>query len=394
LKKLPRTVIVLGFVSLLNDLASEMIVPLIPLLLATVIGAGPVALGLVEGVAEAVASLLKLWSGRRSDALGGRRKGLAVGGYLLSNLARPMLAFAGSWWAVLSLRAIDRVGKGLRSAPRDALVADATPPQIKGYAYGFHRALDNGGAVAGSLVAAAVLAWSGLPLTQVILLSAIPGALAVALIAFGVREPGSAAAPGALPPLRLAGIAPPMRRYLVVLAVFAFARASETFIVLRGHELGAGTVELLLLWSALNLAKAATSAGGGRLADRIGRPRVLLLAWTLFALSFLLFGKVDSAEGLWAVAIFYGLCFGLGEGAERAAISDFGDRATQGTAFGWYHLVSGIAAIPAGLLFGALWAWQSAALAFFVAAGVAAVAALLLRGWAWPGDPAVHGQRH
>jgi MFS family permease len=191
-----------------------------------------------------------------------------------------------------------------------------------------------------------------------------------------------------LPPLPL-----PLRRYLAVLALFAFARASETFIVLRGHELGAGTIELLLLWSALNLAKAATSTAGGRLADRVGRPRVLLLAWTLFALSFLLFGKVDSAAGLWAVTVFYGACFGLGEGAERAAISDYGDRAAQGTAFGWYHLVGGIAAIPAGLLFGSLWAWQSAALAFFFAAGVAAVAALLLRAWAWPGNGATSGDR-
>ena len=384
MKKLPRTVIVLGFVSLLNDLASEMIVPLIPILLATVIGAGPVALGLIEGVAEALASLLKLWSGRRSDALGGRRKIFAVSGYLLSNLARPLLAFAGSWGTVLLLRAFDRVGKGIRSAPRDALVADATSPEIKGYAYGFHRALDNGGAVAGSLVAAAVLAWSGLPMSQVILLSVIPGLLAVALLALGVKESAPKSAIKRLPPLRIADVPPRLRRYLAVLAIFAFARASETFIVLRGFELGAQTVELLLLWSALNLAKAATSTAGGRLADRIGRAHVLLIAWTLFALSFLFFGKIDSSAGLWAVTVFYGLCFGLGEGAERAAISEYGDAAAQGTAFGWYHLVVGLAAIPAGLLFGSLWQWQSPAMAFFVAAGLAALAALLLRVWAWP----------
>ena len=384
--RLPRTVIVLGFVSLFNDLASEMIVPLIPILLAGVLGAGPIALGLIEGVADAVASFLKLWSGRHSDRLGGRRKALTLAGYALSNIARPLLAFAGSWASVLLLRSLDRVGKGLRSAPRDALVADATLADIKGYAYGFHRALDNSGAVGGSLVAAAVLAWSGLPLAKVILLSAIPGLLAVALIAFGVREPSAAPAalPRALAPLRWGALSRGMRRYLLVLALFTLARASETFIVLLGYQMGTGTVELLLLWAALNLAKALTSTAGGRLADSIGRGPLMLLSWTAFAACFLLFGKVDSGIGLWTVTIAYGLFFGLGEGAEKALISDFAAPAEQGTAFGWYYLMPGLAAIPAGLLFGAVWQFQSAAMAFFLAAAVAAVAVLLLRGWAWP----------
>lgn len=384
--RLPRTVIVLGFVSLFNDLASEMIVPLIPILLAGVLGAGPIALGMIEGVADAVASFIKLWSGRHSDRLGGRRKALTLAGYALSNSARPLLAFAGSWASVLLLRSVDRVGKGLRSAPRDALVADATPAHIKGYAYGFHRALDNSGAVCGSLVAAAVLAWSGLPLAQVILLSAIPGFLAVALIAIGVREPPAApaAAPRTLPPLHWGALSGGMRRYLLVLALFTFARASETFIVLLGYQMGTGTVELLLLWAALNAAKALTSTAGGRLADSMGRGPLMLLSWTAFAACFLFFGKVDSSLGLWTVTMVYGLFFGLGEGAEKALISDFAAPAEQGTAFGWYYLMLGLAAIPAGLLFGAVWQFQSAAMAFFLAAAVAAVAVLLLRGWAWP----------
>ena len=378
--------IVLGLVSLLNDLASEMIVPLIPILLASVLGAGPVALGVIEGVADAVASFLKLWSGRYSDRLGGRRKAFTLAGYTLSNIARPLLAFAGSWASVLMLRSVERIGKGLRSAPRDALVADATPVHIKGYAFGFHRALDNSGAVGGSLVAAAILAWSGLPLAHVILLSAIPGFLAVLLIAFGVREPPAAPAvvPSTLAPLRWATLSPGMRHYLQVLALFTFARASETFIILLGYQMGTGTVELLLLWAALNLAKALTSAAGGKLADSMGRGPLMLFSWTSFAACFLLFGKVNSSIGLWTVTIAYGLFFGLGEGAEKALISDFAAPAEQGTAFGWYYLILGLAAIPAGLLFGAVWQFQSAAMAFFLAAGVAAVAALLLRVWAWP----------
>jgi MFS family permease len=387
--RLPGTVIVLGFVSLFNDLASEMIVPLIPILLAGALGAGPIALGLIEGAADTVASFLKLWSGRHSDRLGGRRKALTLAGYALSNIARPLLAFAGSWASVLLLRSVDRIGKGLRSAPRDALVADATPADIKGYAYGFHRALDNSGAVGGSLAAAAVLAWTGLLLAQVILFSAIPGFLAVALIAFGVREPPAApaAVPRTLARLRWGALSPGMRRYLLVLALFTFARASETFIVLLGYQMGTATIELLLLWAVLNVAKALTSTAGGRLADSLGRGPLLLLSWTAFAASFLLFGKVNSGIGLWMVTIAYGLFFGLGEGAEKALISDFATPAEQGTAFGWYYLILGVAAIPAGLLFGAVWQFQSAAMAFFLAAAVAAVATLLLRVWAWPARP-------
>lgn len=391
-KKLPRTVIVLGLVSFFNDFASDIVIPLIPILLATVLAAGPIALGLIEGVADAVASLLKLWAGRHSDIMSGRRKGLAVAGYTLSNITRPILGLAGSWPLILVLRSIDRIGKGLRSAPRDALVADATPPGMHGYAFGYHRAMDNGGAVAGSLAAAAVLAWSGLSLTEVILWSAVPGFIAVLLLGVGVKEnkedkeeeAGHHPSSPELPPLRWSLLSLPMRRYLLVLMLFTFARASETFILLLGHELGVGTVELLLLWSALSLCKAATSIWGGQLADSLGRGTLMLIGWSTFSLSFLMLGLVAGSSGLWAISIFYGLCAGMSEGAERAIISDYALPRERGTAFGWYHLMVGLAAIPAGLLFGSLWQFQSAATAFFFAGGLAAVAAVLLRMWALP----------
>jgi MFS family permease len=388
-KKLPRTVVVLGLVSFFNDFASDIVIPLIPILLATVLAAGPLALGFIEGVADAVASLLKLWSGRHSDVMSGRRKGLAVAGYTLSNIARPLLGLAGSWPMILVLRSIDRVGKGLRSAPRDALVADATPPAMRGYAFGFHRALDNAGAVAGSLVAAAALAWAGMSLTEVILWSAVPGFVAVLLLGVGVKEEkqekaATVHAPVVLPPLRWSVLSLPMRRYLLVLMLFTFARASETFILLLGHQLGVGVVELLLLWAALNLAKAGTSTWGGQLADSWGRGALMLIGWATFSISFLLLGTITDSIGLWAVSIFYGLCAGMSEGAERAIISDYAEPRERGTAFGWYHLMVGIAAIPAGLLFGSIWQFQSAEMAFFFAGGLAAFAALLLRFWAWP----------
>jgi MFS family permease len=393
-KKLPRTVIVLGLVSFFNDFASDIVIPLIPILLATVLAAGPLALGLIEGVADAIASLLKLWSGRHSDVMSGRRKGLAVAGYTLSNIARPLLGLAGSWPMILVLRSIDRMGKGLRSAPRDALVADATPPHMHGYAFGYHRAMDNGGAVAGSLAAAAVLAWSGLSLTEVILWSAVPGFVAVLLLGVGVKEPRVAGIPAAvqasvharveLPPLRWSVLSLPMRRYLLVLMLFTFARASETFILLLGHQLGIGVVELLLLWSALNLCKSATSTWGGQLADSLGRGALMLVGWATFSLSFFLLGAITDGIQLWTVSIFYGLCAGMSEGAERAIISDYAGPRERGTAFGWYHLMVGIAAIPAGVLFGSIWQFQSAQMAFIFAGGLAAFAALLLRMWAWP----------
>jgi MFS family permease len=383
--RLPRTVIALGLVSLFNDLASEIVVPLIPILLATVLGAGPVALGIVEGVADAVAALLKLWSGRRSDALGGRRKGLTLAGYTLSNLARPLLGLAGSWWTVLVLRSLDRVGKGLRSAPRDAMIADATPAGLRGYAFGFQRALDNGGAVGGSLLAAAVLAWSQVSLTQMILLSAIPGFVAVLCLALAVKEaPAPATPPSAPPPLAFSALGRPMRRYLLVLGLFTLARASETFILLLGHERGAPTVELLLLWAVLSLAKTATSTLGGRMADRIPRGVVIIASWSAFAITFVLFAVFPGQPALWVITVGYGLFAGFGEGAERALISDFSTDSERGTAFGWYNMVSGLAAIPAGLLFGGLWHYFGAPAAFLTAAALAAASVLLLRTWAWP----------
>jgi MFS family permease len=383
--------VVLGLVSFFNDFASDIVIPLIPILLATVLAAGPLALGLIEGVADAVASLLKLWSGRHSDALRGRRKGLALAGYALSNIARPMLGLAGSWPMVLLLRSIDRMGKGLRSAPRDALLVDVTPSHMRGYAFGFHRALDNGGAVAGSLAAVAALAWSGMSLDEVILWSAVPGFLAVLLLRVGVIEEKDKkfavarnSPADTLPPLRWSVLSLPMRRYLLVLMLFTFARASETFILLFGHQLGAGVVELLLLWSALNLAKASTSTLGGQLADSMGRGASMLIGWLAFSLSFLLLAAVDDGIGLWTVSVFYGLLAGMSEGAERAIISDHAQPRERGTAFGWYHLMTGIAAIPAGLLFGSIWQFQSAAAAFLFAGTLGACATLLLRTWAWP----------
>jgi MFS family permease len=381
--KLPRTVIILGLVSFFNDVASDIVIPLIPILLATVLAAGPVALGLVEGVADAVASLFKLWAGRRSDLAGGRRKPLLIAGYALSNVARPLLGLAGSWIAVLVLRSVDRVGKGVRSAPRDALVADVTPAPLLGRAFGVHRAFDNGGAVLGGLLAALALAVFDSNLQHIILLSALPGVVCLALLA-SVQDVRARAREEPLPPLSWAVLSPGMRRYLAVLGLVTFGRVSETFVLLYGYGLGAGVVELLLLWSALNAVKSFGAYAGGVLSDRIGRRAVMLASWIAFGASYTLYCATDAIVGLWLVTLGYGIFAGLGEGVERALIKELGNAGEHGTAFGWYHLIVGVAAIPAGVLFGALWQYQSAALAFSFAAAAAALSALLLWFWAGP----------
>ncbi|HEY8887512.1 MAG TPA: MFS transporter [Gallionella sp.] len=353
--KLPATVIAIGLVSFFNDLASEMVTPFIPILIATVLGAGPVILGLVEGVADAASSVLKLWAGRYSDGKQGRRKKLMVFGYGLSNLARPLLGLVTSWGALLLLRSLDRAGKGLRNAPRDALLADSAHPEIHGLAYGFHRAMDNAGALGGTLLAIAALSWMHWPVGEVILWSAVPGALVLLVLIFGVSEPAPMAEQPAAPeaeqqklraPLSWELLSPNMRRYLLVLVLFTFARASETFILLRGNELGMSLVQVLLLWATLNVCKSAASLPGGHMADALGKQRITVISWSGYALSFVLFGLVEHSSSLWFATVLYGLLIGLGEGSERALISLYADERERGTAFGWYHLAVGISAIP------------------------------------------------
>jgi len=385
--KLPATVVAIGLVSFLNDMASEMVTPFIPILIATVLGAGPVILGLVEGVADAAASFLKLWAGRYSDVRHGRRKRLMVFGYGLSNLARPLLGIVSNWGALLLLRSLDRAGKGLRTAPRDALLGDSAHADIQGYAYGFHRAMDNAGALGGTLLAIAALSWMHWPVGEVILWSAVPGMLVLLALVFGVREPPRIAEKSDRPrtPLAWSTLSRTMRRYLWVLVLFTFARASETFILLRGNELGMTLVQVLLLWAALNVSKSAAALLGGRIADVFGKQRVTMISWTGYALSFVVLGLVEHSNALWVVTVLYGALIGLGEGSERALISLYADERERGTAFGWYHLAVGMSSIPAGVLFGAVWHYWNANTAFLFAGALALLSVLLLRFWSFRG---------
>jgi MFS family permease len=368
---------VIGVVSLLNDFASEMVTPLIPLLLVTALAAGPLVLGLIEGLADTTTNLLKLWAGRRSDLAGRRRKPFVLLGYALSNLVRPWIGFSTSWLMVLGIRVSDRVGKGLRTAPRDALLADVIPAGMMARAYGFTRALDHAGAVLGALAAAAVVQWGTQRLDLVIALSAVPGLLAILLVVLGVREPAHRAAPAAVrPALDWRKLGTKTRAYLVAVGLLALGRIPETFLLLRGHEHGMAVAELLLLWAAAHLVKALTAEGAGRLADRIGRRPVLLVGYSVYVLTLagLAFGA--SVLQLWLLSLVLGLYFGLTEGAERALVADLAPPEERGTAFGWFHMIVGIAAVPAGLLLGGLWTLATAQAAFLASSAITLAATL------------------
>ncbi len=405
--RLPRIVWLLGLVSLCNDIASEMVVPLVPLLLAALGPAPATWLGLIEGSADALASLLKRWSGRRADAGLHARERLLFSGYVLSNTVRPLLALAGSAAGVLGVRLLDRVGKGLRSAPRDALLAASVAPTRRGAAFGLHRAFDNAGAVLGALAAALLLALHRQNLHAVLWWSLLPGSLSVVWLWRALRQAradASAAALAAASAAPTAMSAPALttadadadadgmlaRRACAVLWVvsaYTLWRLPEAFLLLRGHEFGLSPSVLLLLWAAYSAAKAATGTFGGRLGDRLGQAHWLRRAWAGMGLAMLLLAVVGDARGLWPAALLFGLVFGAAEGGERALVAEVSAARALGRGFGNYHMVTGLAAIPGGLLLGVVWTRYGAPAAFALSgAGLLACASWLAR---LPSQPAV-----
>ena len=387
--RLPRTVVALGVVSLFADLSSEMVYPLLPLFLSSVLGAGALALGLIEGVAESTASLVKLLSGRWSDRLA-RRKPLVVGGYSLAGLARPLIGLAGSWPAVLLLRFVDRVGKGLRSSPRDALLTDATPSELRGTAFGLHRAMDHAGAVLGPLAAAALLALPGMDLRRLFFWTLVPSLAVVTTLVLAVREkPRSAAELAAASDGARQGswVPRPVRRLLTAVLVFTLGNSSDAFLLLRLGQAGLGASAIAALWSAHHVVKMAGTALGGRLADRLGRRPLVLAGWGVYVAAYLGFAWAESSWALITIFLFYGLALGSAEPAEKAWVADLAPAEERGAAFGAYHAAVGVAALPASLLFGALWQLAGPSAAFSVGAALALVAALLAWGVAAPSSP-------
>ena len=393
-----RNVFFLGVVSFLTDVSSEMIFTLLPLFLLNVLRVGTPVIGLIEGIAEGTASLLKVLSGWLSDRLG-RRKGLAVFGYSLSTLVKPFLYFATTWGAAAGVRFVDRVGKGIRTSPRDALVADSAPPEEMGKSFGFHRGMDTLGAVLGLSVAALVVyvvQQGGLELTRdafqtIVLVGIVPAVLAVLVLLFFVRERGKGAgseSPAASfggPPAEAVnarkGFDLRFKLFLVVVVVFTLGNSSDAFLILRAQDLGFSVPQVLLLFVAFNLVYALVSLPAGLVSDRLGRKGVIVVGWSIYALAYLGLAVASAAWQVWLLFALYGLYYGVAEGVSRAFVADLVPAERRGTAYGLYHTAVGLSLLPASLIAGWLWHLIGPEAPFFfgaVTAGVAALGFLLL----------------
>jgi len=386
-RNLPRNVFAIGFVSLLNDASSEIIYPLLPVFLASVLGASASAIGLIEGAAESLSSLLKLFAGYFSDRLG-KRKALVVFGYGLANLVRPGLAFASNWYQVLGIRLTDRVGKGIRTAPRDAMIADTVSIGQRGLAFGFHRAMDHTGAVIGPLLGYILVFWfaadrsapTAHDFTRIFLWASIPGLAAVLVGLFVLKEsqrtvPTSEAT---RPTLSLRGFDGNFKRFLVVVALFTLSNSSDAFLLLRAQNAGVSVVMIPLLWAALHGSKVLSSLLGGDLSDRLGRKSLIVAGWLLYAGVYAGFAFVSNSATVWILFLIYGIYFGLVEGAEKALVADLVRPSQRGTAFGLYNLAFSITVFPASILMGQIWDWKGPAAAFLVSAVLGTSAAVLL----------------
>ncbi len=369
--RLPRTVVVLGLVSFLNDAASEMITPLLPIFLVSALGAGPAIVGLVEGIAESLSSILKLVSGWLVDR-GWRARRLVLGGYGLSNSVRPLLGLAFGWTWVLVLRALDRIGKGLRTSPRDAMIAVSVVD--RGRAFGFHRGMDHAGAMLGAAIAFALL-YAGVEMQSVFMLSVVPGILAMLLLWRGLPQPVIAFR-AERSPLSWQGLAWPLRGLILSTGVLALATVPEAFLVLWATEHGVGNAAIPLLWMLAHACKSILAYAAGDLSDRLGRVAVVVAGWSgRIAVIVLIMTLGEGPVAVWCLFVAYGAALACSEGAERALIGDYAPNAQKGTAFGLYHLVSSLFALPGAVGLGLLWEWQGWNAALVTAAVVTAIAA-------------------
>jgi MFS family permease len=395
-------------VSFFTDTATEMVYPLLPLFLTRVLGADAMSLGIIEGVAEAANSALKIASGWLADRFG-QPKRLVLAGYGLSSAVRPLIALATAWPQVLALRFADRLGKGIRGAPRDAMLAVFADPQQRGRVYGFHRAMDHAGAVLGPLLASSFLFFYPGDYRTLFALTLVPGAIVIIVLlrvpdvappaaaarlheGFGgqaerdhasgtaSRSPGGTAQAGAPSSWRdlTSAARGPLFRALGVIFLFSLGNASDAFLLLRLGDLGIAAFWIPLLWSALHVVKVASSLAGGELSDRYGRRTLIGAGWILYALVYAGFGTFDTPAVVVAIFLTYGLHFGLTEGVEKAWVADLAPPAARGTAFGFYNAVLGVGSLAASLLFGFIWTRVSPQAAFYTGAGLALLATILL----------------
>ena len=367
----------LSVVSLLTDFSSEMIYPLLPFFLTTTLHAGPAFLGIIEGVAETTASLVKLWSGWFSDRMG-KRKPIVLVGYGLASVARPLIAIAAAPWQVLVIRFTDRIGKGLRGAPRDALIAESVPPELRGTAYGYHRAADHAGAVLGPLAATGLLLVMPGEYRIVFALAAVPAVLSVIVLYLFVTDTGQPPPKAQARFEGFSGLGRPFLLFVAVMFIFALGGATDAFLLLRAQQLGVPLALIPILWGALHVSKSAFSALGGRLADRWGPRHVILAGWITYAAVYAGFAFARSPLHVWLLFLLYGLFYGLTEAPEKALVAAIAPVERRGAAFGAYHFAIGIAALPASVIFGLIWQRAGASTALFFSAGLALLASVLL----------------
>jgi MFS family permease len=386
----------LSAVSFFTDVSTEMIYPLLPVFLASVLGANASFIGAIEGAAETTASLLKLASGWWSDKVGSRKR-LVVIGYGLASVVRPFTAVAQTAAQVLVIRLTDRIGKGIRTSPRDALLADSAPEQARGRAFGFHAAADNAGAVLGPLLAFLMLRLQGVgslegtkrlvasdeqALRNVFWLASVPAFIAMIVLIIVVRDvpkhdAGSKAVERSGGDVR-AGLPKRFWGYLVVVLLFTLGNSTDAFLLLRANQLGVPIAMAPIIWALLNFVKSATGTYGGQLSDRIGRKPLIVGGWLLYAAVYFAFGWAGAAWEAWVLFAIYGVFYGMTEGSEKALVADVVPRSRRGSAFGWYNLAIGLGALPASLIFGAIWDRLGAPAAFAFGGALALVAALLM----------------
>ncbi len=395
-RALPRNVWVVSATSFLTDISSEMILNLLPLFLANVLGVKTGLIGLIEGLAETTASLMKIFSGWLSDQLG-ERKWLTVAGYSLSTVAKPFLYFAHSWAWVLGVRFVDRLGKGIRTAPRDALIADSISEDQRGLSYGIHRAGDTAGAFIGLLIALGVV-WayqsSQATLQQttfrtVVLLSIVPAALAVLVLVFGAQDiPIQAKGEKSRPPsLSLKGFEARFKGFLLIVVVFTLGNSSDAFLILRAQERGLSVLQVMGMLLTFNLIYTLVSGPAGALSDRIGRRVLIVGGWLVYGLIYLGFALAGAGWQVWTLYGIYGIYYGLTEGVAKAFVADIVPPERRGTAFGVYNAAIGLTAFPASFVAGLLWqgagSWPGfgAAAPFYFGAALALTAVLLLTLW-------------
>jgi len=394
LRVIPRNVWALGLTSFFTDISSEMVLNLVPLFLFNVLGVKTSLIGLIEGIAETTASLLKIFSGYISDRIG-QRKWLTASGYGLSTISKPLLYFATSWAGVLGVRFADRTGKGIRTAPRDALIADSVKENQRGLSFGLHRAADTGGAMLGLIIAALVIwgAQAGLhtltrdTFQKVVLLSIIPGVLGVLSVVFGAQEVGRKPGLVKLPSLSLQGFDTRFRAFLFILVLFTLGNSSDAFLILRAQERGLSVLQVMGMLITFNLIYALISTPAGALSDRVGRRRLIIGGWFVYSLVYLGFAGASAGWQVWGFYALYGIYYGLVEGTAKAFVADLVLPEQRGTAYGLYNAAVGLTAFPASLIAGVLWQgvgrWSGfgPSAPFFFGAGIALMAVLLLGIW-------------